>query len=93
MGGLIAHDQAPWKVGENAACSLSPHSVCESKGFPQEEHQMANDDYKMPVSRPQGGTKLDTTFPDGLGSPSNDKPPMKSPQPVKIPTSFTRKKK
>jgi hypothetical protein len=42
--------------------------------------------------RPQGGTLDDTTRPDGLGKTSEDQSST-SDQPIKVPTSFTRKKK
>jgi hypothetical protein len=53
-----------------------------------------NDEYKLPVTRPQGG-KLDddTSRPDGVGVPSSDQPNLPSRQPVQTPTSFTRRKK
>ena len=54
---------------------------------------MANDDYKLPVTRPQGGQKDDQTFPDGLGSPSNDAPVLPSRQPVPTPRDVTPRKK
>jgi hypothetical protein len=55
---------------------------------------MANsDDYKLPISRPQGGTKLDTTWPDGVGVPSDDAPVLPSRQPIATPNLPPRKRK
>jgi len=45
------------------------------------------------VTRPQGGQKDDQTYPNGVGSPSNDQPAMKSPQPVPTPSLPPRKRK
>jgi hypothetical protein len=43
--------------------------------------------------RPQGGQKDDQTFPDGLGSPSNDQPVLPSRQATEIPKDFPRRRK
>jgi hypothetical protein len=51
------------------------------------------DDNPLPVSRPEGGTKLDDTYPDGAGKPSEDAPILPSRQPVNIPADFPRKRK
>ncbi|MGA7770463.1 MAG: hypothetical protein WCA27_30045 [Candidatus Sulfotelmatobacter sp.] len=48
--------------------------------------------YPVNPSRPQGGTKLDDTFPDGLGQPAGgDDPVLPSRQPVKT-TGDVRKR-
>jgi hypothetical protein len=54
---------------------------------------LADDEYRLPVTRPQGGTKLDDTFPDGAGRPSEDEPILPSRQPVVISSDFPRKRK
>ena len=51
---------------------------------------MANQDSNVPQ---QGGTKLDTNFPDGVGKPSDDQPNLPNPQPVKVPGSITPRRK
>jgi hypothetical protein len=51
-----------------------------------------NDEYKLPVTRPQGGTLDDTTRPDGLGKTSEDQTST-SRQPINIPAGFPRKRK
>ena len=45
------------------------------------------------VDRPQGGTKDDRTFPDGVGEPSSDEPVYPSRQPIPTPKDVTRRKK
>jgi len=54
---------------------------------------MADDDYKLGVTRPQGGTLDDTSRPDGHGKPSEDAPILPSRQPATVPTDFPRRKK
>jgi len=45
-------------------------------------------------NRPQGGTKLDDRFPDGVGKPGGgDDPVVANPQPVKVPGNLTKPRK
>jgi hypothetical protein len=57
-------------------------------------YQLA-DPNPLPVSRPEGGQKIDRTWPDGVGKPSDTQAPDTRPsnQAVSIPKDFPRKRK
>jgi hypothetical protein len=51
------------------------------------------DENPYPVTRPQGGQKDDTRFPDGLGKPGGgDDPVLPSKQPVRTPGDITNRR-
>ena len=50
---------------------------------------MANDN----ENRPQGGTKLDDRYPDGVGEVSPDPPALPSRERLTIPTYWPRRRK
>jgi hypothetical protein len=74
---LIGTDQAPegkiWSAASPSCWECSPRV----KQIPQESNQMDNE-----VTRPQGGTKDDTTYPNGVGEVSPDQPVLPSRQPI-----------
>jgi hypothetical protein len=59
----------------------------------QGETNMADQNNNPAVGSASEGGLLDTSRPDGLGTPSDDQPVLPSKQPVRTPPDVTKRKK